>query len=509
MNVQTERIENHRARLTVEIEPKTWDSAKKDAAKELSKEYRIKGFRKGKAPYKIVVRHLGEGAIIEQAMQTLGNTVYPEALDQAEIKPYTSGSIEDFKLEPQPTYIFTVPLQPEVTLGDYHDVRLDFEKSEITDEEVENALRNIQQREAVVEDSANPVQSGDRITVDIHSEFADGEERPEDEDDVEEDTIYKGDNFLHRHDAVLNLDPENEPVIVGFIEAMVGTEKDEEREFELTVPEDNDDYKDIAGRKISFGVTVKEIQNVTLPELNDDLAARVTEEEEETLTLLQLRVRVRENLQTELERNSKNEYADKVLDEIVEDTEVSYPDAMLDERIHDMIQNLDNQLQQQGMNLETYQQVTGITHEDLHEQYHDDAVKSLKRSLVLGEIIDKEELTVDPADIEAQIDEVLSQFGEQAASLRQFFDTPQQRDSIANSLLYDKVMDRLAKIGQGLSLEDEEEAEDVIADEPVAEIVEEANTEDATDEEVVETETEEVVAPEVASDESETEEETD
>ena len=541
MNIQTERLENHVARLTVEVEDKQWQTAKQKAARALSKRYRIPGFRKGKAPYSVILRYLGEASIVENAIENLGQEIYRDVLEQSEVDPYTSGSIEDFQLEPQPTYIFTVPLQPEVELGEHREVRLDYEAPEITDEQVNEALEQLRQREALVEESDQPVAVGNRITVDIHSEFADEapeaeveasdsdddtENDSEDSDDAEEDdenaVPQKGDNFAHQHDAVLNLDPESEPLLPGFIEAMVGATVDEEREFELTVPEDDEDYADIAGRKVQFNVTVKKVEVVTLPELNDDFAAKVSsdgdeEDEAEPMTLLQLRIQTREDLQEEANRRAEDAYANQVLDAIVEQATVKFSDAMLSDRVHEMLHDFDRQLQQQGMNLETYQRVLGVTHDQLHEQYHDDAVASLNRSLVLGEVMVKENISLKEGEVEAEVEKMLAQFGEQAEVFRQYFDTPQQRSNIANSLLYDRLMARLAKIGKGETLEDEveEETTEAVADDSVeveasADVVEEVEASAESDEETGEAdaEVEDVATDDAAAsdDDEETEE---
>ncbi|MEL7434055.1 MAG: trigger factor [Chloroflexota bacterium] len=491
MNIQTERLDNHTARFTVEIEPKQWDDAKKAAAREISKQINVKGFRKGKAPYSVVVRRVGEGVIIEEAMEQLGNDVYREVINNAEVEPYAAGNLEDFKLEPQPTYVFTVPMQPEIELGDYREVRVDYEAPVVEDEEVDKAMRQYQQREAVVEDSVNPVQSGDRVTIDIHAQFADGEDAPEDPSDFDEEVApYKGDTFVDQVGATLNLDPENEPLVPGFIDALVGAKAEETVEFELDVPDDNEDFREtVRGRKVNFAVTVNEIQNVTLPELNDDLAARITEDEDEPLTLLELRMRTREELETEATNRANQAYSDEVLDAILEGATLHYPEVMVVERINDLIDNFEQELRQQGMDLETYQKVMGVTHDDLHDQYEEQAVGSLERSLVLGEVLVAEGIQVTREDVSGKVDEMLAQFGEQADMFRQFFDTEQQRTQIANSILFERVSDRLVAIGKGeapdLDAEDDiVDDADEDTDEPVASVADDATdeTEDVVEE---------------------------
>jgi len=486
LNIQTERREDHTALLTVEVGSDRFNKAKKQAAKKLSKQYRIPGFRKGKAPYNVMVRYIGEAPIIEEAMENLGNQVYKDALDESDVEPYGPGSLEDFKLEPEPTYIFSVPLQPEITLNDYRETRLDYEAPTVSDDDVNESLRQMQQQHAESAESDEPVASGNRITVDIESEFADGEDRPEDdseeveESDVEEDDEtteneipFKGDPYIHRNATKLHLDPENEPLLPGFIEAMVGANVGDTVEFELDVPEDSD-FEDIRGRKVHFSVTLNEVETVDLPELNDEFANKATEEEDEPLNLEQLTTRIRENLEENAVRQAENTYASEILDMIVEASEVNFPQAMVDERIEEMLQDLDGNLRQQGIGLEEYMNITGATREQLGAQYQPEAVSSVKRSLVLGEILNSEKVIVNNDDVEAEIDTMLSQFGEQADAFRQFLDTPQQRQSIMNNLLYTSVMDRLAKIGRGESLEEiDETLEDAV--------VEEATTEETAD----------------------------
>lgn len=542
MNVQTEHLDNHTARLTVEVDASKWEDAKKKAARKLGKRYRIPGFRKGKAPYSVIVRYVGEPAIVEDAVEVLGNEIYREALDASEVAPYAAGSLEDFKLEP-PTYIFTVPLQPKADIGDYRDVRLDYEAPEITDKDVEESLESLRSQRAEVEESEEPAAMGDRLTLDVHSEFADGEEPSDeaeeeveaeaeetaedvdsedaaedeatDEDDEEEASVpKKGDHFIHRHDLAIDLsDGENEPVLQGFSAELVGANLDDTVEFELEVP-DEESYEGIVGRKVHFSVEVKKIEKIALPDLNDEFAAQVTEEEDESLTLEQLRERIRENLVRETTNQAEMEYANKVLDEMVEQADVAYPGIMVAEQINEMIEDFGRNIAQQGIQLENYLQVMGMTREDLAGRYEEQAEKSVARSIVLGEVITAEKVRINAGEIEAQIDEMMAQFGEQAEALRQYLDTPQQRSAIANNLLYERIMKRISAIGQGTAPSFEEIEAEIAAEAAASEAAEqllsaaeEAPAEAAIEEvEATEVETSADEASEAETDEAESEE---
>lgn len=491
MNVQTERLENQTARFTVEIDPVRLDKAKKIAARKLAKRVNIPGFRKGKAPYRVLVQSGLEPQILSDALDELSQEIYRETLEESDLEPYGPGSFENFELDP-PTFIYTVPLQPAVELNEYADVRVDFELPEVSDEDVDEAMRRLQEQEALVEESEEPVALGNRITADIHSEFADDPPEADAADDEEEDADEsaedgdasddmdeekpeappKGAGFIHEHDAVLRLDPENEPILPGFNDALVGAGIEDEVEFELSVPEDSEDYADIAGRKIKFQIHVKKVELVTLPELDDEFAASVTEDEEdEPLTLEELRTKMRDTIQTQMEQQATQEYSNEVLTKMVEQAGVSYPPAMIEDQIDAMLEDLDQRLRQQGMDLENYIRMTGTDRDVLREQYRDSAENVLQRSLVLSEVVKASDLQVTEARIQSRIDDMVAQFGAQAVQLRSMFDTPQMRSAMVNDIIQEMAFELIAKIGKGESVEDylaELEAEQTAYDEAQA-----------------------------------------
>lgn len=471
MNVQTEHLENRVARLTIEIDPERLEKAKHTAARKLAKRVNIPGFRKGKATYNVLVSKGLEPQILDDAINSLSQDIYRETLEESDLEPYGPGELENIELEPVAKFVYTVTLQPTVELNDYKSVRHEYEAPEVTDEQVEAAMKEIQEREALVEEVEGPVETGYRVTIDIHGELADDApgadgsddtdaetDDVDDADDVEDTADFqqpaKDHVFIHEHDATMQLDPENEPILPGFIEGLVGSNVDEDVEFELTIPEDDPEYSDVAGRIVKFHVTVKKIERVTLPELNDDLAARLSEGEDESLTLLQLRMRVREQLQKQLETNAKNQYVNEMFKDLVEEADVEYPLALVDEQIDAMLEDIGRRLQQQGMDLNTYMQVTGQSEQDMREAHREQAAEIVERSLVMREIVRDNDLEVTKAEIDARIDEMLQQFGEQAEQLRPMFDGPQMRASMVNDLLQSTVTEFVFQMGQGENIED-------------------------------------------------------
>ncbi len=461
MNIQTERLENHTARFTVELELDRLEQAKQTAARNLAKRVNIPGFRKGKVPYKILLNYVGEAAVLEDAVEILGNEIYKEALDGSGVEPYGPGELEHFDIQPKPTFKFVVPLQPTVNLNDYRSIRMEFTVPEVEDDMVNRSMRLLQEQNAVVEESRQPVALGNRVTVDIHAvkveedessetEAADHDHDHDEHDhDHDHDHNHDDDMILHQHDAVIVLSDEHDEPAPGFREALVGAVLDEVREFLLTYPDDEDEYEDLAGQKAKFSVTLKKIETMTLPVLNDEFAARVTEKEEKQLTLLELRMRMRESLQKNLEQRAKSDFAGEALDKIVEQAAISYPEALVKDQVESILQRLDQDLRRQGLTLNDYTRITAKSLEDLRNDYHESGVNMVRRSLVLREVMLAENVAVNESRIDEQIDSMAAQFGEQAAQFRPMFDTPAMRENVRNDLLEQTVLDRIVDIVTG------------------------------------------------------------
>jgi len=469
LNLQTERIENHRAQFTIEIEPDQLEDAKRQAARKISRQVRIKGFRKGKAPYRLVLQYVGESAVLEEACDALGDKLYKQALEESEVLPYGPGAFEDFKLEPAPTFVFSVPLQPEVDLKNYLDVRLDYTEPEVTAGDIEAALKQMQmQRVEVVDQDVEVAGFGHRVTIAVDSEFVDGDPPEEAEAIVTEDALTadvdesdeavdeasapyvpkKGDTFVKDDNTQIILDPNEDPFIHGFVGNLIGVERGSDVEFELTIPDD-DAEETIIGRRVSFIVTIKDIEAIAIPELDDDFARTVSRERgDEEQDLAGLRQSLRDDLiRTELE-NAHSEYSASVLREIVEGAQIEYPELMLTEQIDGMISEFEANLKQQRLSLDEYLRLTNSSRDDLREQYRESAEQSLRQSLVLRELVSAREIDIDDAQIEARIESVIAAYGS-SPEIRKLFDTPQMRGNIGNELLMSHLNTHLLAIGTG------------------------------------------------------------
>jgi trigger factor len=437
LNIQTERLDNHTARLTVEVEPERFAQAKQKAARKISQKINLPGFRKGKAPYHIVARYVGEPAIVEDAVEFLSNDLYAPALTETGLDPYGPGAVEDFKLEEPMSIVFSVPLQPTVDLKAYREVRWTYVEPVVGDRDVEQALKQLLQREAVVEPSDQPAVMGNRVTLDIHSHI-----HTPDEEGAEEA------GFIHEHGLEFVLDA-NDDLLPGFSEQFVGASKGDKREFDLTVPEDSADYPEQRGKTAHFEVTVNDVNHITLPALNDEFAARVTADEEEPLTLLQLRMRLREQLLEAATSRVHDEYASRVLDLMVEQAEVHFPEAMIADQVSSMLETMDTQLRRQGLNLEEYKRLLNKTDEDLFNDYREVAAERIRRGLVRREIFEREQLAPTEAQLEAEFSRIVGDTDpEQAALIRQMFESQGLADAVREQYSDRLVRDRLVAIGR-------------------------------------------------------------
>lgn len=470
MNLQTERIDNHRAQFTIEIETDQLEEAKRQAARKISRQVRIKGFRKGKAPYRLVAQYVGEGAILEEARDALGDDLYKRALDEADVTPYGPGAFEDFKPEPTPTFVFSVPLQPEVDLEDYLEVRLDFEEPEVGDGEVDDALKQMQMRQVeVLDEDIEVTAPGHRVTIAVDSEFVDGDPPDEAEESVTEDALTagtdpsaeseadaapvpyvprKGDTFVKDDNTQIILDPNEDPFIHGFVGNLIGVERGSDVEFELTIPDD-DAEETIIGRQVSFIVTIKDIEAIAIPEVDDEFARRMSRERgDEEADLAGLRQSIRDEMTRMALENARSEYSAGVLGKIVDGAEIAYPDVMLTEQIDGMIGEFEANLNQRKLSLDQYLRMSNRSMDDLREQYREQATQVLRQNLVLRELFDTLHVEIKEDQIETRLDGVIAGYGS-SPEIRKLFDTPQMRGNIRNELMMNRLNAHLLAIGRG------------------------------------------------------------
>jgi len=429
LKVETQPNEDRTLTLKVEVSEDRVKPALEVAARQLSKRYPLPGFRPGKAPLAAVRRQFGEQALYEIALDELGPKLYEEALDQEKIEAYAPGALTDLKLSPM-VLTFTVPLKPEVELGDYRAVRVEFAPPVIADEEQTRVLENLRERQAVLEPVERPAQLGDSVTLDINGFLNEG--------------LNPSDFLLADKDVNTQLDANVEWPMKGFSEQILGLKVGETKKFDLAFPEEYANEA-LRGQPAHWEVTVKEVKSKTVPEWNDELAKSLGEYE----SLDDLRTKVRQDLENQAKRASDREYGDKVLNQVVAGAKVTYPPVLIEQEMDDILHNLDHRLRDQGLTLEDYLKIEKKTREAFREEQKPNAEERLKRALVLGKLVDLEGIDLQPEDVVSRIDELSAMWGERADEMRQALNVDATRRSLTVDMLTERAMQRLMAIARG------------------------------------------------------------
>lgn len=392
MSAKWEKQEGNTGLLTVEVPAEKVDEALDKAFKKVVKQINVPGFRKGKMPRQMFEKKFGVESLFQDALELLVNENYPLAIDETGIEPVDQPEI-DFEMEDlgkHKDFKFTakVTVKPEVTLGDYKGLEVTKQETAVTDEEIEQQLKDQQTRLAelvVKEDGA--VEEGDTAVIDFEG-FQDG-------------VAFeggKGDNY--------SLEIGSGSFIPGFEEQVVGVKAGESKDVVVTFPEEYH-AAELAGKEATFKVTVKEVKSKELPELNDDLASEIDSEVE---TLDELRTKLKEKTATEKETAAETALRDDLVEKAAENATIDIPEAMVETEINRMLQEYDQSLQMQGMNLDLYYQFSGQDEAALRAQMKADAESRVRVSLVLEAIAEVEKVEVTEEDINAELEKMSEQF---------------------------------------------------------------------------------------------------
>jgi trigger factor len=481
LNIDTEILESHQAKLRVTVEPENYDSAKKRAARQLAKKYKIPGFRPGKAPYSVIVKHLGEGTITEQAIGNLIDDIYPKAIQEAEIQPYGPGSLEEMPTLDPPTFEFLVPLLPEVELTDYKQIRIDYESKEVTEENIQEVIENLRESQAGIETIERPAMEGDMVYI-VLSGKRKGEDDPDKRILLEE----------RRYPVIIekaDTSQESEYPFPGFSRKLIGLNIGEKKNFQYTFKNDYE-FEDLRGVTGVYKVSVEEIKGRSLPEVNDDFAKSVGDYE----TLEELRKEIQQSLAEQLESEQISEYESKIIDQLVSEAKIKYPPQMLEDEIDDFIHDLEHQLAQQGLNIELYLQSRALDMDELREEVKEQAEARMKRGLILMEVANSEEITIPNDEIDQRVEKTIQEVAayysqEEADRLGSGANLDSLRSRIATDEIISHTLKKLRDIAMGIAEEDEdidESSEEKTADgsKPVAE--DDSNKETIAEEEILE-----------------------
>lgn len=434
MKIDKQLQDDHSAKLIVELDQETMDQYKKRAATKLASRTKIPGFRPGKAPYDIVVRQLGEEAIHEAAVDLFIDQEYSKILKQAEVDPGASGTLESvYSLKP-PKFTFRVPLAPSIDLGDYQSIRLPYEWKEPGSKEVDAALEDLRQMYAATENADRAVEAGDYILVDVKS-------------DVPEVNRTGFATFVREQGRDTDW-PYN-----GFAQELVGLKAGESKTLQHKFPKDCE-VEDLQGKSVEITATIKTVRSVTLPDLNDDLAKKIGAAE----TLDGLREVVKKDVISRSQTEYDDQYFVELIDKLKQGADIKFHAQTLEHESEHVLQDLAQRLSGQGMDLETYFKVRNTTREKfIAEEVQPVARKRLERSLILDEVVRREEIQLDNESLDSEYNSSLNNLAMQGVDFSRIRGGRQGKKRVseaiamdaANRMITRKALDLLKSIATG------------------------------------------------------------
>ena len=397
MKIETQPLEDHQVKLTLEVEPEAVETAKQKAARHISQHSKIPGFRPGKAPYKVILRQYGEAAIFEDALEHLVEDLYPKMIEESGIIPYGSGQLEKVVSMNPMVLEFVVPLQAVVTLGDYSGIRVPFEPPQIGQDAVDTILNELRERQAVLEPVERPAQPEDVVEIQIRGERVNPEEG-------QNPTIIEqmpASILVKTEDAARDLKEWPYP---GFSVNFIGKSVGEEFNIEQTLPDDLE-FAELRNVTARFTGTIENVKSRTLPELDDEFATMVSDKD----NLVDLTEDIRNMLEAQSRQDYFDDYDDKVLDAAVELTEYKYPPQMIENEIDQFMESFKRRLQNEELEFDLYLKARGIDVEGLREEARPEVIKRAKRSLMLFEIALKEDFQVNRKVLNERTSTMISQ----------------------------------------------------------------------------------------------------
>ncbi len=395
--VKKETTATNTVKLTISIDNATFNEGINKAYKKLVKNINIPGFRKGKAPKAIIEKYYGEAVFYEEAVNEVCPDAYEAAVKEAGIEPVDRPEIDIESIGKGEDLVITavVTVKPEVKLGEYKGVSVEKTVYETTDADVDRELEAIREKNSriiTVED--RPVKEGDLTTIDFEG-FVDG-------------VAFEGGKGT---DYPLEIG--GGQFIPGFEEALVGAELGKETDVNVTFPEEYH-AEELKGKPAVFKVTVKEIKVKELPALDDDFAKDVSEFD----TLEEYRASVKEKLSKVNEDRTNAEFQNAVIEAVAEKCEVEIPECMVDQQIENIARDFDYRLSAQGLNLEKYMQLTGMTPDAFKEQFRAQAYSQVKCNLVLEAIAAAEKIEATDADVDSEIEKMATMYNMEADKIK-------------------------------------------------------------------------------------------
>ena len=423
MSLQVEKMEKNMAKLTIEVAAEDLEKAMQNAYQKAKGRISIPGFRKGKAPRKMIEQMYGKGVFLEDAVNALIPEHYSKALAECELEIVSQPTIDITQAEPGKALIFTaeVATKPEVTLGDYKGVEVPKTEINVTDEDVDAEIKKEQEKNSRtinVEDRGAQLQ--DVVTIDFEGSV-DGV--PFDGGQATEYPLTLGSNTF----------------IPGFEDQLVGAKVGDDVDVKVTFPEEYQ-AKELAGKEAIFKCAVKKIEAKELPELDDDFAKDVSEFD----TLAEYKEHVKTNLVERKENEAKRAKEDAAVDKAIENAQMDIPEAMLQTQCRQMLDDFSRRMQSQGLSMDQYFQFTGMTADKMMEDMKPQALKRIQTRLVLEAVAEAENIVASDKDFDKEIENMASMYQMEADKLKELIGD-EEKENMKKDLAVQKAADFIVK----------------------------------------------------------------
>ena len=420
MTATWEKKEGNEGLLTVTVPAEKVNKALDKAFKKVVKQINVPGFRKGKVPRPIFEQRFGVEALYQDAVDILLPEAYGEAIEETGIKPVDQPEVNVTQIEKGKDFEFeaTVTVEPEVELGDYKGLEIEKQETELTDEELQESIdHSLSHLADMVVKEDGVVENGDTVNIDF-SGSVDGE-------------AFEG-GQAEKYDLEIG----SGSFIPGFEEQLEGLKTGEEKDVVVTFPEEYH-AEELAGKEATFKTKINEIKFKEVPELDDEIA---NELDSEANSVDEYKENLRKRLAEQKETNAENVEKEEAINKATENAKIDIPQAMINTELDRMIQEFGQRIQQQGLDLQTYYQISGQNEEQLRDQMKDDAEQRVKTNLTLTAIADEENIEVSDEDIDKELEKMSEQFN---ISVEDIKSTLGNTDIVKNDVRIQKVIDLL------------------------------------------------------------------
>ncbi len=414
--------EKYQKIMQAEVSVEEMALAVKQASKRISGQVNIPGFRKGKVPQAVLENFVGYDAILQEAADDILPRAYTEGLIELKLEPVEQPKIDIVTMAKDQPFVFTATFTacPEITLGQYQNLKVTKYSAQVEDSAIDADIENQRQRLSRLEDieAGTPAAKDDIVNIDFEG-FLDGV--PFDGGKGENYPLQLGSNTF----------------IPGFEDQLMGVQVDQELEVNVSFPEDYQE-ESLAGKPVVFKVKVISIKKRILPEINDELAANLSETAE---NLEQLKAEVKARLQEQLDKDTEEKAKQAALDAAIANIEFDLPEVMIEDRLEQLISGMESRLQMQGLEMDKFLSFTGQTMEQFREGYRHEALNSIQREMLLDEVVKAENIIASDEDLEAEIAQIAAAYWQPAEQIKETLSKNGQIENIKAGIARQKAAD--------------------------------------------------------------------